>query len=73
MEKALIEKASRPTPPEPRRRSGEAYVGINLAATKSWIDRPRGRRSKEATQRRYSRRAAQRMIAKIKAEKYIGT
>ena len=35
MERALIEKASRPAPPEPRPRSGEAYVAINIAATKN--------------------------------------
>ena len=36
------------------------------------IDRPRGRRSQEATHRRYTIRARKRMMARIKAERRIG-
>ena len=73
MEKAIAEKASPPTPlAQPRRGSGEAYNPMNCGDANSKIDRQKGRRSKEATHRRYTRRAAKRMLAKIKAENRIG-
>jgi hypothetical protein len=63
-----------PNPPQPERRcrSGELHPFIGSTSIEYRIDRHRGRRSKEATHRRYTRRAAKCMIAKIKAEKRIG-